>query len=80
MFGGSIGHMRHSDEMADLIYTFDTRTEMFNVPSATGVCPAPTLSAEAAVVGSKLFIFGGWCSDYDLPSDLYSIDLAPEAQ
>lgn len=48
------------DEITNSVCHFDTLTGEISVPRVTGTPPPACLSAEAAIIGSTMFVLGGW--------------------
>eukprot|EP00042_Codosiga_hollandica_P037989 m.304884 g.304884 ORF g.304884 m.304884 type:complete len:608 (+) comp55275_c0_seq8:155-1978(+) len=70
LFGGSDDQTQ--TEFNDL-YTYDASGTTWRKLTTSGVAPAPRLNHAAAIVGSNLFIFGGF-QDGEARGDLFKFD------
>ncbi|MDP2435288.1 MAG: kelch repeat-containing protein [archaeon] len=61
------------------IYVFDTRTLYWSKPATFGVQPLPCVSFASALVGEKLYVFGGLRGDGQVSNDLYIFDTVHSA-
>ena len=74
LFGGLDRKTRFAD-----LWTYDTSARAWVEIVTEGEAPPPRAHHCATMVGSTLYVFGGYGGNGKVYSDIWSIDLAPEA-
>ena len=74
MWGGRAGSKEKSREEADKIEVFDISTELWEQKPTHGTPPPGLWDTAYTVVGSSLFVFGGW-DGVSLHNTLFKLDL-----
>ena len=74
MWGGLTGSKEKSQKLAQKLEVFDISTELWEQKPTRGTPPPGLINTAYAVVGSCLFVFGGW-DGRSRHNSLFKLDL-----